>query len=875
MVELLERQRDLLKLDAALEKARAGSGRFVLVCGEAGIGKTTLVEHFARSRSASARILRGYCDPLLTPAALGPLHDMSRNLGSDLSRQIDEGVRTSSIFASFRKMLEASSRPSVLVVEDIHWADEATIDLLKYFGRRLDGARILLIATFRDDEIQRHDALRLLLGDLATTRTVERLELAPLSREAVASLAGDRVADIDELFRSTAGNPFFVTEVIAGSAKGVPATVRDAVLGRVARLGPVGRRLLDFAAVVGARVEYELLEAVAGLAETAVSECLSLGILQDSGHGLAFRHELARYAVLEAIDPLRRRTLSREVLAAAVQAGFAEKGLTARLAHYAESAGSASDVVLYGTAAGRTASSVGAHREAAAHFRSVLRFSDGRSAPDRARNFVDYARECAVIDRLPDAIEAYRQAIVLWDDCGDRMQQGHTLSLLAWPLVRHGANAEAEAAAQQAIALLEPFGASRELANAYRTQAHLRMLDRDCGHAVEIGGKAIAMAAGLDDAATLAEAEMVVGAAKLVTDDMSGRTHLGRCIDIARANELNEVVALARLNIGTSYGEQYHFADAEAELLDGIAFAREHDLDHSGHYMSSWLALTRMFQGRWDEASALCGELLAQPDLAAISRIMALVALGRIRVRRGDPGASEVLDEALRLARRTSTLQRLGPVHTARAELAWFAGCPERVASEAAQVFDLAERHHHAWHTGELLFWRKRAGENVPEIEWVAQPYAHQIVGNWERAAALWRARGCPFEEARALADGDEPSQLRALAIFDALGATPAAAILRREMRLAGTRRIPRGPRSSTKRNPFGLTNREMKILRYIVAGYSNIGIGDSLYISPKTVDHHVSSILQKLGASSRRHAAELALREGVVPQNGEVRDAK
>jgi DNA-binding CsgD family transcriptional regulator/tetratricopeptide (TPR) repeat protein len=870
LVDLLERKSDLLTLDAALERARTGHGQFVLVSGEAGIGKTALVEHFVRRRGGSASVLRGYCDPLLTPSALGPLHDISRELDGDLSRYIDEAVHTSSIFARFLDILTALPQPVLLVIEDIHWADEATIDLLKYLGRRLDGTRVLMIATFRDDEVQRHDGLRFLLGDLATTRTVERLELACLSREAVATLAGDRVEDIDDLFRSTGGNPFFVTEVIASPAAGVPTTVRDAVLGRVARLGADGRRLLDLSAVIGARVEYELLEAVAGSAGEGLSECLALGILQKSGHGLAFRHELARNAVLEVIDPLRRRALSREVLAAAVQAGFVQKGLTARLAHYAESAGSAPDVILYGTAAGRTASSVGAHREAAAHFRSVLRFSEREDTGNRAGLFAEYARECALVDWLPEAIEAYREAAALWAVSGDLRRQAETLSLLAWPLVRNGANAEADEVAQQAIAILEPLGPSRELAIAYRTQAHLRMLDRDCGHAVEIGDKAIALAAALDDTATLAGAEMVVGAAKLVTDDMGGRVHLDRCIETAGAGGLHEVVALARMNIGTSYGEQYRFADAEAELLDGIAFAREHDLDHSGHYMASWLALTHMFQGRWGEASALCGELLAQANLASISRIMALVALGRVRVRRGDPGATEVLDEALVLARRTSTLQRLAPVVAARAELAWFAGSPKQAAAEAAQVFGLAERRHHAWHAGELLFWRRRAGEKVPDIDWIAPPYARQLAGDWERAAALWRARGCPFEEARALAEGNEAARLRALEIFDELGAGPAAALLRREMRSAGTRRIPRGPRTSTRRNSFGLTNREATILGHVVDGLTNVEIGATLCISPKTVDHHVSSILSKLEAPSRRDAAAIARREGIAAQTGE-----
>ncbi|WP_172296864.1 AAA family ATPase [Pseudoruegeria sp. HB172150] len=868
--DLLERDNDLAALEAAFADACAGTGRIVLVSGEAGIGKTSLVESFAARHHDTARVLRGYCDPLLTPLALGPLHDISRSLGTDLAAQIDRGARTSTLFAQLLDTLLAPIRPAILVVEDIHWADEATLDLLKYLGRRLDAARVLLIATYRDDEVQRHDALRLLLGDLATVRIVERLQLARLSRDAVRALARDRAGDTDAIYSQTGGNPFFVTEVIASEASGVPATVRDAVLGRAARLAPGGMAMLDLAAVIGARTEYALLEQFPDIAAAGLPECLALGLLQDTGTGVAFRHELARNAVLEAIDTLRRRALCRDVLAGAIRAGYAEQGYAARLAHYAEGAADAGAVIRYADAAGRTASRVGAHREAVAHFHSVLRFSDGRSTAERATAATNYARECAVVDQLADAIAGYRQAVALWSDLDDPLKHGETLAALAWPLVRHGATAEADTAAAEAIALLEPLGPTRQLAHAYRTQAHLRMLDRDTARAVEIGGKAIAMAGGLGDIPTLAGAEMVVGAARLVSDDAGGRAQLDRCLDLARDNGLDELTALARMNLGSAYGEQYRFAEAEQELLIGLAFTRDHDLDHSGHYMSSWLALTLLFQGRWKEAAERAADLLDQPDLAAISRIMALVALGRIRTRRGDPGAREALDEALTLARSTATLQRLAPVHAARAEMEWFAGDPGAVSAEASAVFDLAAARRHAWHSGEFLYWRSLAGETLSHCDWAAAPYALQIAGNWKAAAGLWRARGCPYEEARALAAGSQTARLRALELFDALGAAPAAASLRRTMRADGRRQVPRGPRASTRNNPFGLTNREMTTLGYLVRGFSNAGIADELFISAKTVDHHVSAILGKLGAASRKDAAEIAVQEGLYAKNGE-----
>jgi len=250
---------------------------------------------------------------------------------------------------------------------------------------------------------------------------------------------------------------------------------------------------------------------------------------------------------------------------------------------------------------------------------------------------------------------------------------------------------------------------------------------------------------------------------------------------------------------------------------------------------------------------------------------MALVALGRLRTRRGDPGAAAALDEALELAAQTGTLQRLAPVRTARAEAAWLDGDRERTLVEARAVYDLALRHRHAWHTAELTFWRRCAGERVALPAWAAAPFALQLRGDWRRAAAAWGKLGCPLEHARALEDGDAAAQVQALEVLDRLGARPAADALRKRLRAEGVRRIPRGPRSTTRAHPFGLTSREMEILQAVAAGLSNAQIGDRLHISAKTVDHHVSAILTKLDVPTRQEAARLSRQWQAAGQHGEA----
>jgi DNA-binding CsgD family transcriptional regulator len=495
----------------------------------------------------------------------------------------------------------------------------------------------------------------------------------------------------------------------------------------------------------------------------------------------------------------------------------------------------------------------------------VLAHAASRSPGERAAVCEAYAEECAIIDRLPETEQARRQAIELWREVGDRLKEGENLAELAWPLVRGGRNAEADRTIRAAIEVLQALPVSRQLANAFRIQAHLTMLDRNCVEAVQLGHKAIELAHQFQDQATIAAAENVIGSALMVSGDDEGLGHLERSIALARDAGLDGLVGIGMVNIGASFGELHRFGDAERWLVEGIAYTAERDLDYANHYMRAWLAMGRLAQGRWREAAELAAWVIDRPNASAISRIVALVALGRVRARRGEADAGRVLDQALELATGTGTLQRIAPVRAARAEAAWLAGDRARAADEAAAAWELAVRHQHGWFASELLFWRRLGGHDIAPPKWAATPFVLQARGDWRRAAAAWEKLGCPYERARALADGDTKAQIAALEIFTRLGADPAAAALRQRMRGAGVRRIPRGPRPTTRQNPFGLTAREMEILGCLTRGLTNGRIGAKLHVSPKTVDHHVSSVLSKLGASSRGEAARIAEAEQLL----------
>ena len=873
-MDLLERGAVLEALGAALRDVAAGHGRVVLVSGEAGIGKTALVERFAQTQGTAARVLWGACDALFTPRPLGPLRDIAAELPGPLRSLLEGDAPRTAIFSSILDELRRERRPTVVVVEDVHWADEATLDLVKFLGRRIEPVAAMLVLTYRDDELGPRHPLRRVLGDLAGGRVIRRVPLPPLSADAVRTLVADRGLDPVALHRQTGGNPFFVTEVLAAGGRGMPPTVRDAVLARAGRLPDSGRTLLEAAAVVGARVEARLLAAIVGDVDRATEACIGMGMLQAQADFLAFRHELARQAILETIAPPRLRALHSAVLAA-LRSWPAGSIDLARVAHHAEGAADTDAVREFAPEAARRARRVGAHREAAAQYARTLRFTHAGALAERAQLLEAYAEECAILDQQGEAITALREAVERWREAGDAAKEAENLAALAWPLVRSGRNTEAEDASRRAIGLLEAQGPTIQLGRAYRIQAHLRMLNRDRAQAMRWGGKAIALARRFHDAETLAAAHIVVGSASLVAGDIRARAALERGLEIAREAGFDALVGLAYLNLGSACGEIYRFALAEGYLREGIAYATERDLDHARHYMLAWQALMYLYQGRWLEAADSARAVTEASDVSTVGRIMALVALGRLRTRRGDPGAAEALDEALELATQTGTLQRLAPVRTARAEAAWLDGDRDRTRAEARAVDDLAAHHRHAWHTGELAFWRWRAGERVAVPAFAARPFARQIRGDWRRAAGEWQRLGCPLEQARALEDGDAPARMAALEILDRLGARPYADALRQRLRGEGVRRIPRGPRATTRDNPFRLTRREMEILGFVAAGLSNAQVGSRLHISAKTVDHHVSAILTKLDVPSRREAARVSRQWRLASQPGEVSGAK
>lgn len=862
--ELLERSDHLASLGERLANVReSGAGSVVLVGGEAGVGKTALLRRFCAG--AGTRVLWGACDGLFTPRPLGPLLDVAQSTGDEFASLVETGALPHEVTRALLRDLTLQA-PSVLVLEDVHWADEATLDVIKLLARRIQTVSALALVTYRDDELDRLHPLRTVLGEVGRFEGTKRLRLPPLSADAVAQLAETYSVDAAELYRTTAGNPFFVTEVLAAHSDEIPATVRDAVLARASRLSAPARSLLETIAVSPQQAEVWLIEALAGIAPPGMEECLDSGMLTTLAAGVRFRHELARIAIEDSIPPTRRIELHRTVLAALV-ARAPDTHDSARLAHHAEGAGDREAVLHFAPAAAARAATLGAHREAAAQYARALRFGELLGVQERAALLGRRAEQCYMCAQFDDAIEAQLAAHECLEQLDDPYAVGDSLRTLTRLLAFAGRYEEPDRLALEAVELLETLPPRRELALAYGAVAQRRMAAHDTDAAVDWGVRAIALARRLDDPEALAYALTTVGAAEQEAGRAGGKAKLEEARELAHRHGLDELVGRAYFQLAHEPLRSRRFAVAREALDPGLAYCSERGLETWRQYLLACRAELELEVGDWQEAGETVQLILSDPRAAPVAYAWALATLGRLRARRGDPDASGPLDEAHELTRSSGEIFRIGPVATARAEAGWLLGDGEAVAAATEAALSLALEREAWWEASELVYWRRQTGIH-DEIDSLPadNPFVRALNGASEASAQRWRALGCPYEAALALADGDDPAALhRAVAELRSLGAEPAAAVVTRRLRDRGERGIARGPRSSTRANPAGLTARQLEVLQLVAEGLRNGEIAGRLVVSERTVDHHVAAILRKLGARTRSEASAEALRRGLI----------
>ena len=861
--QLLERDHELAALSGRLDAVREERcGRLLLLGGEAGVGKTSLLRRFCAEQPSSTPVLWGACDALFTPRPLGPLLDIARLTGGELEHIVEDGKPHQVATALMHEL--STGTPQIVVLEDLHWADEATLDVVGILGRRIGTVPALVVASYRDDELDSTHPLRLVLGDLATVSLVERTTLPRLSPGAVAELAGPHGVDAEELYRVTGGNPFFVTEALAaGNETLLPSTVRDAVLARAARLSATARELLEVVAIAPPQAELWLLEAVAGDSLANLDECLASGMLDSRPNAISFHHELARLAIEGSMAPHRSTALHKQALAVLAEARAGQPDLT-RLAHHAEAAGDAEAVLRFAPAAAERAASLGAHREAAAQYARALRFADHATPEEQAELLELRSYECYVTDQGPEAIDALQRAIEHYRAVGDATKEGTALARLG-QRVWCGGVGDSKIIIRESISVLEGLPASRGLAVAYGSAASAAMNSEQSAETLSWGNKALELARQFDDVESIVYVLNSTGTMEALRGEPEGFEKLEQSLALAEDGGLEDHVGRAFIHIAWAVMRTRRY-DLLGRVEAGIDWCGEHGLDLWRLYLLAYRARTDLDRGRWDEAADAASFVLTHRRTSVLLKILALVVLGLVRARRGDPDHRRLLDEALELTGGGNELQHLAPVAVARGEVAWLEGDVDAVARETEPCLELALRSEAPWVVGELACWRRQAGIQEDVAGAAAQPFAAQLRGDWQRAADLWNEIGCPYEAALALADAeDEQVARRSLDELQALGARPAAAIVARRLRERGASGLPRGPRPSTRTNPANLTKREIEVLRLVTQGLRNAEIAERLFVSEKTVDHHVSAILRKLSVHTRVQAAAAAARLGIA----------
>lgn len=863
--QVYERDEQIAGLLTAVDDAAAGRSSVVLLSGEAGIGKTTVVRSFLDQVPGKVRVLAGACDDLLAAPALGPLRDAFRGTGGPVERALSNG-EPDAVFTALLDELN-HARPTVLVIEDLHWADDATIDLIRYVSRRLDRLRAVLILTFRPDFVTvdpRHP-VRAMLGELAGER-VRRVALEPLSALAVHRLAAGSDRDAAELFELTRGNPFFVTEALAGPAGDVPVTVIDAVLARARALDAECLRAVEQLSVVPSHLDLDFATALLGDRAELLAAAEAGGVLQLHPDGIGFRHEIARRAIEYSLPEIRRRALNRAVVETLLAREDPE---LPQVVHHAVEAADAETVLAYAPRAARAATAAGSHRQALASFEAVLPYADRLDSTERAGLLEDYAWELHIAHRFADSVEVGVRAIALREQTGDPVALAETLLRMSRHQYMAGDTDGAMLAIERAHLLAEPVSSPSLLAATTAYQGMIMALANCPLQAVAPLERAqeLASAAGRTDLVALCL--NYLGVVLADAGDPRGVRLLHDSLSAALVSADHESVARAYTNLAEVLYRQRRTTELADCLTAGLEFTRERGFWSHTYNLEVHAALASLRRGDWDDAERRLRELLDSVDDPGMLYVYSVPAYARLLARRGDlDAAGRLLEESWQRAFAQMSICGVLYASAGYAEWAWLTGRRD-VAEGIYQRMTEHEIPRGLGHgAGEIFRYLARAGVAVTPFDGIAGAYAAGLRGDWEDAAAAWAGHD-PYEQALELAESGSPEHLlEALRMLDDLGAAPAANLVRRRLRELGVQRIPRGALPSTRDNVAGLTRRQLDVLELLADGLTNAEIADRLVVSVRTVDHHVSAILAKLGAQSRREAAAAADELGLLPQS-------
>lgn len=865
------REHELDQLTARAARARAGRGGAVIVRGESGGGKTAFVEAFVSELPEGQRVLWGACDPLSTPRPLGPLHDLVDLLDEPCQEALRSSQQPYDIFVAVHN--ELRRQPSVLVLDDLQWADQGTIDLFRFLLRRAPQSHLLAIGIARDDEVGVTHPLRSLLGDVARSAHAQSLVLPPLTINTITDLVGDRSVDPAWLLDVTGGNAFFVCEMLEyADHDGPPESIRDAILARTANLSVDAWDLLNLLTCAPGAIGDHLLTDL-GVTLPALRALDEAKLIKRDARGVAFRHDLCRLAVSSVIPPGAETGLHRRFIDAHRRAAHTDPAV---LTHHALGAGDRPLVTSAAAEAGRAAVSSGAHTQACEFFGIALEHG-GLLPPETEADLLELqATEFYLTDRLDQAIAACRRALHLREQLDMPVAVSadhHWLAVYEW---YSGNRSVADHHVAQAIATID----RRESDDGRTTSAD------DVGRRVQLG-HALAMRAFLDvQSSHIDSAARLVARARELADatrdsDLLVRVRLinyycemaaggqvrDQLIDILTSGPrlIDETYSGGYTNL-TYFDVEQRRLTVAAELLDSsIPLMVEHDLPICRMVQLGSRSRLRLLVGDWDDALVDADSVLDARS-APLARTWPLLIRGVVSLRRfGDDAGG--IDDAWRLACRFGERVRMLPVASAIVERTWLTGVTDPRLDECAALLDVAPTIGLEWARGELAMWLRRVDTTfIAPTDSVSDPCVLLFEGHHEAAAQAFHNLSTPYDAALALVDSGDPAKARrALDVLDRLGADAVAAKVRSDLRASGVKTVPAPRRAATLANPAGLTARQIEVLRLLVDGLTNAELAEKLFLSTKTVDHHVSAILAKLEVTRRRDAVKRAREVGIL----------
>jgi DNA-binding CsgD family transcriptional regulator/tetratricopeptide (TPR) repeat protein len=850
---LVERDEQLEMLHALMTEP-VSTGSVALISGEAGFGKTSLLRTFIAGLDHRYRILEAACEPVGVPTAFAPLFDLLDAFPDELRGDVRAGSGRPAVYAGMLDLLKSDR--VVLTIEDLQWADEATLGLVRYLGRRIGPTRSCLVVTFRNEELDLTHPLHLVTADLALVGT--RIDLQPLSLKGVEELTKGLDLDPVEIHAATLGNPFLVEEVVSHPGSTLPATIANAVMVRAARLSPDALEVLYQVALSPDGLPLTLLTKLNPEAGSYVDLAVRRRLLDSVNGQVTCRHALIRDSLEQAVPPALKMDLHRRLLELLEETADDSPDI-ARLAYHAVGAGDGDKVVDYSLRAARDASRGGAHRQAAVHYANALEYQSKMPEKVLEDTLLEAAMEHCLVNLFQEACDLADQRVEMMDT---KLDEARARAWLAYFESRENDLPACRREADLAIEVLQGEPPSEELALAHAVLSWVLAVEGDASASIEHGEEAAAVARAAGSPRVEVHANTTVGMCRHWLGDPVGRARIEDAIRLGRESGADEWTARAYNNLGMTHLGSLELGRAAEYFEELVDFTTSRELEAWYIAAVSALSSIHLATGRWEEVDQALSLVLGQRTCIS-TEVESLIVAATLALRRGDPDSGEMIERILdRIEGSRDHEIAVGGAALAM-EGAWVGVVDPQIAGGRYTAMlgspGLADDN---WGREMLAFWARRLDLEPPQGE-IPEPAGLEWEGRISDAADEWERLGYVVEAAitRSLVPSTDLTSV--FSTLSELGADGSARGLRRELQRRGVKGIPRGTRDSTRENPARLTARQAEVLELMTRGLSNAAIADKLYITEKTAGHHVSAILAKMNATSRLEAVAMANSNG------------